>query len=635
MISERGRSELGWGAAVWLLCVAVYLAYLPGHTGGLNFDDSVNLSALESVADARTASYFVFGGISGPTGRPLSLLTFLIDQPSWPNHLPALIRTNSLIHIFNGVLLAWLVIRISRISKVLPERSGVPLAFAVATLWMCLPILSSSALMIVQRMTLVSGSFTLAGLLLYVMIFAVETRRTRLRALAQLLVLAVFTVLATLSKENGALLPIYALSLEMFLLRGAGPSREMRALRQYALMAAVGLIVLYMLSRAITMNWGPGHREYLPLERLLTQPMILFEYLHLAFVPRPNLIMPFHDDHFWARGLFSPPWVAVSIIGWAGLIAAALVWRNRYPLFAFAVFWFLGGHLIESTFINLELYFDHRNYIPLIGPCIAMVGALSLVKAESRRLATALFGLYCMLVYVMLVQTTSLWGDRQLAAEIWYIEKPNSLRALQRVAAEYQAAGMTGSAVRLLDRGSEQFEEAILPLQAALITCGEGHDPAVVSRIELGASKARMGGRLRNSEAVVEEMFTRWKDGKCYDGNPERLIPVLDALLENPRIRASSNDRFTINRVRADLYFELRNFAGTMNSLEEAWNARKDFNVAVLAVALLLDAGLPDEARTFVNGMLENLPSHPFHRREWIHRMRGAGFLDLVENHHR
>ncbi len=60
-----------------------------------------------------------------------------------------------------------------------------------------------------------------------------------------------------------------------------------------------------------------------------------------------------------------------------GLILTALVRRKKWPLFAFAVLWFFAGHALESTFLPLEYFFEHRNYLPLLGPIFALVVFMS------------------------------------------------------------------------------------------------------------------------------------------------------------------------------------------------------------------------------------------------------------------
>ena len=63
-----------------LLTVAVYW---PGLAGGFLFDDYPNLDDMGNyggVVDWDSFRAFVFSGWSGPTGRPVSLASFLLDD---------------------------------------------------------------------------------------------------------------------------------------------------------------------------------------------------------------------------------------------------------------------------------------------------------------------------------------------------------------------------------------------------------------------------------------------------------------------------------------------------------------------------------------------------------------------------
>ena len=49
---------------------------------------------------------------------------------------------------------------------------------------------------------------------------------------------------------------------------------------------------------------------------------------------------------------------------------------KKDKLIAFAIFWFLGTLVIESSFIGLALAFEHRTYLPSVFPVIAIVYSL-------------------------------------------------------------------------------------------------------------------------------------------------------------------------------------------------------------------------------------------------------------------
>ena len=51
---------------------------------------------------------------------------------------------------------------------------------------------------------------------------------------------------------------------------------------------------------------------------------------------------------------------------------------------AFAVLFFLAGHILESSIFPLELIFEHRNYLPSFGPWFAL-GVSGLLLANHFR----------------------------------------------------------------------------------------------------------------------------------------------------------------------------------------------------------------------------------------------------------
>ena len=109
----------GWAA----LLLATIWAYWPGLHGPFVLDDFGSIAALGDhggIKDWATFKAFVFGGHSGPTGRPLSLLTFLVDATNWPADSFSFKRTNLVIHLLNGVLLGILISKV--LSKVICQR---------------------------------------------------------------------------------------------------------------------------------------------------------------------------------------------------------------------------------------------------------------------------------------------------------------------------------------------------------------------------------------------------------------------------------------------------------------------------------------------------------------------------------
>src|SRR5690606_27240932 len=110
------------------------------------------------------------------------------------------------------------------------------------------------------------------------------------------------------------------------------------------------------------------------------------------------------------------------------------------PMLSFAVGWYLVGHSIESTTVPLELYFEHRNYIPIIGPVLAVVFAADCEARKVWLIRPALFA-YIVMLGIVLLSLTSLWGRPLLAAQMWSLYNPESARAVQYLSEQYARAG--------------------------------------------------------------------------------------------------------------------------------------------------------------------------------------------------
>src|SRR5690606_37280985 len=98
-------------------------------------------------------------------------------------------------------------------------------------------------------------------------------------------------------KENGILLPVFALVLESTLLRTTPQSQSFRRLRLFAFSACLLVILCYLASTLPNAAQAYESRPFTLFERIITQPVILFDYLRLAFLPSILSYSPFHDHY--------------------------------------------------------------------------------------------------------------------------------------------------------------------------------------------------------------------------------------------------------------------------------------------------------------------------------------------------
>ena len=533
--------------------VLVYLAYLPGLGAGIVLDTPVNLDGLDELDSIDSALSFVFGGVAGPLGRPVALATFLMAPSWWPHDIPALIHTNILIHLINALLLSWAAFLIMREYLGTGPRA-VYAAMLAALVWAAAPILVSTTLMPIQRMTSLAALFALAGLVSHLYCRRLILVRSQVGLVLATLGLGFFTLLAALAKENGALLPALLLVLEATLLSTpAGISaRRWRLWRLVFLVLPSFAVLAYLAVRSgyssETIQW----RGFSAAERIMTQAVVLWEYLLHTLIPSMRSLGPFTDGYPVYRSL-AKPLVLVAVVAWLAVIGSALVLRRRRPLWTFAVGWFLVSHLVESTTIPLELYFEHRNYLPLVGPAIALAAAaVSVVERYRRWLVPGLVGFTSVSLLVTL-NTTSLWANRAIAAEVWWEQNPRSARAALYRAEAALAMFDVDKTFEVLKIAAESTDHSLLfDLAAGQLGCRFSRLPPEVGieRMLISAEHARF------SHGLPDQLnnMRRWRaDFDCDLYDLDDLHTLASRLLDNMAFQSPSAAIGPLERVLGDI----------------------------------------------------------------------------------
>lgn len=614
--------------ALFLLVIGLSVVYLMSSQG-LNappqFDDPPNLGGLAAVDDTNSALEFVAKGRAGPTGRPLSLASFLIEGPGWPASVPQMRRVNILIHLLNGLLVFYLAFLLGRQALSLDENRVAFGSALIAVLWVNSPLLSSTWLMLVQRMASLSALFVLLGLIVFLKGRALLAEKPRKALWLMSMGIALGTLLATLSKENGVLLPVYALCLETLLPRpspNAARQHHFRRWKNLFLWIPSLAVITYLLYLVPGSESAHQLRGFTLGERLMSEARILWHYLLQALVPDSRYLGPFQDDYPVSRGLLTPPTTLLALLAWLAAGLLAIHWRRRYPLLAFGLFWYLGGHLIESTVVPLELYFPHRNYLPLIGPIILLV--YSALSAPRKYRGLLLIGLFALLLIqgVRNWQNASLWNRPLLSAEIWLREHPASARANQNLAKQYIQAGWPRHAMQLMEKARLQNTSSTShALQAFNLACSVEQDPAKLQR-QIEALPAQLtGGHHEFVIAVaVGTLVNMTEAGECLQIlNQTNVLPVINALLDNEQVTKVGPTRANLLLARARLHIAKKQLGPSVRSLKAAFKSDPSPETAVMLAAVLTSAGLLDEADKELDAALKQAPVNPLKRWYWHH----------------
>lgn len=583
-----------------LLAVAACLLW-PGIHGPFLFDDAPNFQNLREVDGhfSRQSIGVYLSMFTGTPGRPLSALSFLINDYAWPSQPLGFKLTNLWIHLLNGVLVFGLARTLARAhagrQQDASSRADL-IALACAAIWLLNPIQISAIFLTVQRMAQLAGTFMFAGLWAYAAI--VVRAQTAWQAFAALALAGIATLLGILSKENAVLIPLLGWVLNATLLRSAlarAPAAAARFLR-YGMIAANATIALLFAWKWSSLT-GYSTRDYDMAERLMTQGRVLLDYAGLIAVPRLSSSSLYNDGFAVSRGLFDPATTLPALILVGIALVAGLALRKRMPLLSFALLWFLTAHAIESTVFPLEMYFEHRNYVPLFGPVFAIAAAALRVSGKLRLSVLVGLALWMLLSAGIIHLQAKVWGDRAMLATIWYMDRPDSLRAQQEYARYLFETGRAAEAHTVLANASSRSVSPVdTRLQAMTVECvgsgtvAPGELDAVSNLLAteaLAPGTAMMLGQLRQ---FVER-------GACPDAvSSEVWLRLTELAMDNPR--GGGVIRMLLME-RAELFLATDDLDAAIREMDVAYGSRGEPRIAFYAAALLATAGRHDEARAW------------------------------------
>lgn len=521
--------------ALLVLLIAV-LSYGMGISGPLIFDDGPNLAQINRWLDGRsTWIEAIFGTGSGLLHRPVAHFSFFLDAliaNLRPGHMKLM---NLLFHLLVGLVIGKVVFRlVLRDPQLAPKAAWV--ALAVASIWLVHPINASTVLYVVQRMAQLSALFSLLAVWSFVSAReSFELGKTATARLMLWLWLPGLIGLAALSKENGVLVPLYLLAIEVALFSTKQRPKEIKVFFLIALVvpAAVGLFALVLVPEfAIA---GYQQRDFTLAERFLTQGRVLVDYLGQLIIPNPLRMGIYGDDFAVSTGLLSP---VSTVFSWALLViiaAWAIFARKERPLVFVGVAIFFAGHALESSILPLEVYFEHRNYLPGVGIVLAIVASLGYATSShpgTARLALPLGCLVVLVLAVMTMQRSWVWADFKRITEHGLRYHPQSLRAHLGQATVLLQTGQFAASREVmahLSTTEKSRNRAIGFLGIATVECIDQRrtDPQ-----HLIHAQANLTAPATLSEVQAFDMMLRASNDKqCEGASVRHVLTLMDSLL--------------------------------------------------------------------------------------------------------
>ena len=319
-----------------------------------------------------------FENDSGLFGRSLPVVSFAVnfyfggDSPFYFK------LTNLFLHCLNFFLVySFCRIFFQHLSRKCNEISPTDvkyLSLFCSLIWVLHPMHMSTVMYVVQRMAMMSAMFTLIALIVYLRYRTeLHTLRARVLWFASISLLILFSCMC---KENGALTVFYILLLEVLLFpRALGHCFTSIGKRNVWLLisvfSCVALFFSISLVRKASLMTGYELRDFGLVERLLTQPQVILFYLKNILLPNLDQLSLFHDGYVAQHTVNTRFFMSLSLI--ICLLILAFLVRKRFPVVSFGIGLFFLSHLLESTIFPLELVFEHRNYLGLLGVLLAVI----------------------------------------------------------------------------------------------------------------------------------------------------------------------------------------------------------------------------------------------------------------------
>ena len=278
---------------------------------------------------------------------------------------------NFFVHVASGIFLYWFLTLTFNLPS-LKDRYGsisYEAALFASLIFIAHPIQTQSVTYIVQRMASMAGMFYLLSFVLYIKgrLSSGYPRAIYFGGLALSYLLGVF------SKENVAILPFFIALYEFYFFQNLDLSpkgRKILLVLAFALLALLAFGFMLWGRRYINVIIdGYQYRTFTMGERVLTQFRVVLYYLTLLVLPLPSRLNLDYDFTL-SKTILDPPTTFLSILIVAGLIGYGIWGAKKRPMLSFWILWYFGNLVIESSVFPLEMVYEHRLYLPSVGPFV-------------------------------------------------------------------------------------------------------------------------------------------------------------------------------------------------------------------------------------------------------------------------
>lgn len=408
--------------AVFLISISAFLVYSNSLNGIWAFDDilinyGTSIDQIINISKTRIISY----------------LTFLINQKINAYDQFNFRILNLLIHIVNSNLVYLISFITIKNYDNIQKDNQIPFYIALisALLFAVHPLNINAVSYIIQRMASLATLFVLLSVLFY--IYA-NNATEMTKKIGFYLISALSIISGILSKEIATLaIPLILLYDYIFISK----FDKKYFLKKLLFICSIGIAALILASLFVPViksaaeiislfqninkpiqnrNWLAADVYWTPLQHILTEFRVISRYLLLFIFPLPKLLVFDYWNYPISKTMFEPVSTFVAILFVLSLIIFSVIKIKKYPFLSFGILWYFISISLESFIaVGLDLYFEHRNYMPLTGLCFGIIAQLILFSwkwLEFRYAKLLVFIVILIFFGGMTFQRNFVWNDK-------------------------------------------------------------------------------------------------------------------------------------------------------------------------------------------------------------------------------
>ena len=546
------------------IIVALVSVYFSALNGPFILDDIT--SVLPARIDTLSISELwriTFGDASGPLGRPVAVFTFALNNYFGGDAPYSYKVVNLVIHSLNFLLVYWFTTLLFRHFKStqnnFSELDITILSLCCSAIWALHPMQLSTVAYVVQRMAMLSATFSLCALIAYLKYR--KSIASKGQGLIWLCSISALIVLSCLAKENGVLTILYIGLLEFLYVPNSRVWLYKTLVKNK--FATAGVVVcaiaasLFIVSSKMA---GYGLRDYGLFERTITQPEILVFYIKNIFLPNIDTLSIFHDGYFIKSRI---DFIVVASIVFLLCMCVLMVFTiKRLPLMSFGIGLFMLSHVLESTILPLEAIYEHRNYLAMLGLLIAFFASCwyAIRNSPHKTVTLAFMTFFAIAYYAPQTYFRAIeWSSTQALVGAALKNKPDSIRAKMEATSILAAEGRYENLLTHLGSAAKQHTNfAAFDIHTVMIAGALGRaDPKI---IDTAINKISTTSLKHTDVSVLKDLYLFRVSDQIQSPSLEEIAKLFATATQNKNKKLRAPAEAVLFGIYSDLLLGLEKF---------------------------------------------------------------------------